>query len=292
MQIKELQKLILDKKLYNQFNNKLVFLEDDEYLEKLIINLIANTYQCEVHYEIDFTDIVNDLSATGLFATNSIYILRNPSYFMKKPEELLKLKISTNNILILIYNTVDTKSKFYELLNKDIVYFPKLNKEQFESIIQKNYPLNSSNIKKLLEITDSNSLRVFSELNKIDILSKTNNRDINEIFEESIANGLIYKDNTKEYSDWVDAIIKKDFVEAINCANKISKIDDDTMRLINMLHETYKSFLISPPTRIKFSKEELINNIDFVHSCEMGIKNGFIEEEFVRNYLMINLILN
>lgn len=292
MQIKELQKIIIDKKLYNQFNNKLVFIEEDEYLEKLIINLIANTYNCEIHYEIDFSDIVNDLSATGLFATNSIYIIRNANYFIKKPEELLKLRVSNNNILILIYDEIDTTTRFYELLNRDIVRFPKLNLEQFAGIIQKNCNLNINNIKRLLEITDSNSLRVFSELNKIDILSKTNNRDINEIFEESVANGLIYKDNTREYSEWVDAIIKKDFVESMNCANKISKIDDDTMRLINMLHETYKSFLISPPTRIKYENKDLIKKIDFVHSCEMGIKNGFIEEEFVRNYLMINLILN
>ena len=115
---------------------------------------------------------------------------------------------------------------------------------------------------------------------------------LNETFEESINNGLIFKDNVKEYDDWVDAIVKKDYKEAISCADKISKIDDDTMRLINMLHETYKSFLISPPTRIKYSEKELMKNIDFVHSCEMGIKNGFIEEEFVRNYLMINLILS
>ena len=292
MQIKDLQKIILDKKLYNKFNNKLVFIEEDEYLEKLIIKLIANTYKSEIHYEIDFTDIVNDLTSSGLFASNNIYIVRNANYFLKKPEELLKLRISSNNILILIYNTIDIKSNFYKLLEKDIVYFPKMNLNQFITLIQKNYQLNTQNCKTLLEITDYNSLRVFSELNKIDILSITRGKDINEVFEGSITNGLIYKDNTREYSDWVDAIIKKDFVEAINCSNKISKIDDDTMRLINMLHETYKSFLVSPPTRLKFSNQELIKNIDFVHSCEMGIKNGFIEEEFVRNYLIINLILN
>lgn len=292
MNVKELQQLILNKNLYNHFNNKLIFIEEDEYIEKLIIKLIADTYKSKVHYEIDLADIAKKLNSFDLFATYNIYVLRNCGYFLKNPEKLLEFKISSNNILILIYNEIDKKSKFYELLNKDICRFSKLNFEQLTSIIQKDYPLTSSNIKKLLEITNSNSMRIFNELDKIKTLSKATNKDINETFEESINNGLIFKDNVKEYDDWVDAIVKKDYKEAISCADKISKIDDDTMRLINMLHETYKSFLISPPTRIKYSEKELMKNIDFVHSCEMGIKNGFIEEEFVRNYLMINLILS
>ena len=292
MNIKQLQSIILNKNLYNNFNNKLIFIEEDEYLEKLIINVIANTYESEIHYAIDFTDIVDDLSATGLFASNNIYILRNVNYFIKNPKELLKLRLTPNNILILIYNNIDNKSEFYELFQKDICLFPKLNLDQYVSIIQKNYSLSKENCKTLLEIVDYNSQRVFSELNKIDILSKSNNKNINDVFIESLNDGLIYKDNTKEYSDWVDAIVKKDFKESIICANKISKIDDDTMRLINMLHETYKSFLISPPVKFKVDKDELIKNIDFVHSCEMGIKNGYIEEDFVRNYLMIKPILN
>ena len=43
MNIKQLQSIILNKNLYNNFNNKLIFIEEDEYLEKLIINVIANS---------------------------------------------------------------------------------------------------------------------------------------------------------------------------------------------------------------------------------------------------------
>jgi DNA polymerase III delta subunit len=214
------------------------------------------------------------------------------TYFINNPQAFLKLRVSKNNFLILIYDSIDTKSYFYELLSRDICHFPKLNLQQFISIINSITPLNTKNCETLLEITDYNSKRVFSELNKIDILSKINKKDVNEVFEESLKDGLIYRDNTKEYNEWIDAIIKKDFKEAIDCGNKISKIDDDTMRLIHTLHENYKTLLISGSTRIKYSKQELIDKIDFVHSCEMGLKNGYLEEEFVRNYLMINLILN
>lgn len=292
MLINELKDNIISKQIYENYNNKLVFVAKDDYILKIIINLLLTNYNAIYHYCLDLNEIINSLSSKDLFSRNKIYVIKNTNYFIKNPEKLLSLKITKNNILILLYDDINTNNEFYKLLKDNICYFPKLNLIQLKSIIKNKIDLNDENCEILCNITNFNSNRILNEINKLYILNYIDKEDVNLLFLKSLNEGLIYIENNQEYNYWVDSIYKKNFKESIKIANKISQIDDDIFRLINLLYELYKSQLVSPSTKNNYSNKELINNLNFLHNIEMNIKEGKIEEEFVKNYIMINLILN
>lgn len=292
MSINELKENIMSKQIYDKYNNKLVFVVKDDYILKIILKLLLTNYNAIYHYCLDLKEIIDNLSSKDLFSKNKVYVIKNVNYFIKNPEKLLSLKITKNNILILLYDDININSEFYNLLKDNIYYFSKLNLNQLKTIIKNKIDLNDKNCEILCNITDFNSDRILNEINKLNILNNINKEDINLLFLKSLKENLIYIENNQEYNYWVDSIYKKNFKETIEIANKISQIDDDIFRLINLLYELYKSQLISPSTKRNYSKKELVNNLNFLHNIEMNIKEGKIEEEFVRNYIMINLILN
>ena len=292
MLINELKENIISKQIYDKYNNKLVFVVKDDYILKIILKLLLTNYNAIYHYCLDLKEIIDNLSSKDLFLKNKVYVIKNVNYFIKNPEKLLSLKITKNNILILLYDDININSEFYNLLKDNIYYFSKLNLNQLKTIIKNKIDLNDENCEILCNITDFNSDRILNEINKLNILNNINKEDINLLFLKSLKENLIYIENNQEYNYWVDSIYKKNFKETIEIANKISQIDDDIFRLINLLYELYKSQLISPSTKRNYSKKELVNNLNFLHDIEMNIKEGKIEEEFVRNYIMINLILN
>ena len=292
MSINELKENIMSKQIYDKYNNKLVFVVKDDYILKIILKLLLTNYNAIYHYCLDLKEIIDNLSSKDLFSKNKVYVIKNVNYFIKNPEKLLSLKITKNNILILLYDDININSEFYNLLKDNIYYFSKLNLNQLKTIIKNKIDLNDKNCEILCNITDFNSDRILNEINNLNILNNINKEDINLLFLKSLKENLIYIENNQEYNYWVDSIYKKNFKETIEIANKISQIDDDIFRLINLLYELYKSQLISPSTKRNYSKKELVNNLNFLHNIEMNIKEGKIEEEFVRNYIMINLILN
>ena len=116
MSINELKENIMSKQIYDKYNNKLVFVVKDDYILKIILKLLLTNYNAIYHYCLDLKEIIDNLSSKDLFSKNKVYVIKNVNYFIKNPEKLLSLKITKNNILILLYDDININSEFYNLL--------------------------------------------------------------------------------------------------------------------------------------------------------------------------------
>lgn len=289
MQLKDLQNIIQSNMLWQKLSNKIVFLEGDPFLEKLIIGLLEQKMGCKARYALDYADISAQLETSGLFSSSNIYVIRDCAWLMKNPKEFLSARVSRDNVLVLIYSSISKDSVFFDMLKDDICWSPKLSLQQFEAAINSRYPLPAECCKAIAEVCNFDSERVFSELYKLSILAIATNMELKDVVIESINNGLVRRDEPGDILEMCDAAKSGNMGEALAALSKLSKSDADALKIVGIIHESCKGELATPPRIRKLTEAELASKMELAHSLEMGIKVGSIDEDIARDFVVIEL---
>lgn len=264
---------------------KLIFYGEEEYLQKSIIKLISKTFNLDYHYYNDYEDIKESLFTNDFFDEGQIYIIRESKYFIKNKLAFKELNIPKKKVLILIYEEIDTKKDLFSQ-NQDFLYeFHKLSKYKLEIFINQYFnDLEDINKYNLCSMVNDDCQRLFSELEKLNILNKTMSfKNSNELFDFAINDGLIYKENNETLFQLANAIMNNNLIDAFKINKKLEKSQDDIFKLINKLYEDLKNKLNDN----NFNK--LIKKLFFLQELEKNIKIGKIENDFAYDYLIINL---
>ena len=266
----------------NSLPNKLVFVGEELYMQKHIINTLAKLKNANVHYYNDYDDIKESLFINDFFSEAEVFVIRDSKYFMKNPKKFKDILIPEDKVLILIYSEYEPKKELFSE-NKDFVYeFNKMGENQLKMIIKNTLSdLSDDNCKKFCEIVDYDCSRLVLELDKLKILHSLDNKDVNDLFVESVEEDLIHEENTCTIYNLVNAIRYIDLNKALELSNKIDKQPDDIFRLINKIYEECK-------TNVLYNKKKLF----FLQQLEKDIKTGKIDNDMAYDYLLIKLLTN
>jgi DNA polymerase III delta subunit len=155
--------------------------------------------------------------------------------------------------------------------------------------------------------------RCLLEIDKIKNHAKATKAEdmLNNVFELLLFDGTIYQPPKDAIFDFVDAILDVQLNETFKLYQQCLEVKEAVMVMISVLYNNARAVLqvqscesndISKSTGLtgwqiqnakkhlhKRSTGELINILKICQECQQGIVTGTIEEEFVMDYILVNL---
>lgn len=313
MDVSTLKNHIINK----QFDSYYIFAGSEWQVQRIYINQIAKVLDIGVVYIEQLKDVYNQLKNKGFVSKNYCYVVRDDRDLIVN--EKLQSTINTvlgDNILIHLLTTVDKRTKFYKSNKDKIIEFKPLEPYILKKYIKKVLPdLSDKNCDILMDICEYDYGRCLLELDKIacyDEAQGMTKGSENHAFDVLLATGTIYEPPYDAIFDCVDAILKRQVNKSFNLLQQSYDSGESTMVLLTVLYDNARQLLqvqscqskdIARVTglngwQIKNAKErigyyyniELVELLKLIHKCEIGIKTGTIDEKYVMEYILVNLL--
>lgn len=312
MDVSTLKNHIINK----QFDSYYIFAGSEWQVQRIYINQIAKVLDIGVVYIEQLKDVYNQLKNKGFVSKNYCYVVRDDRDLIVN--EKLQSTINTvlgGNILIHLLTAVDKRTKFYKSNKDKIIEFKPLEPYILKKYIQKQIDLSDKNCDILMDICEYDYGRCLLEIDKIKLFDKWNtapNITVNDCFKVLLEEGTIYEPPYDAIFDCVDAILKRQVNKSFDLLQQSYDSGESTMVLLTVLYDNARQLLqvqscqskdIARVTglngwQIKNAKErigyyyniELVELLKLIHKCEIGIKTGTIDEKYVMEYILVNLL--
>lgn len=316
MDAKELKAKIIS----NQIPNFLIFTGDEWELQKTFIHQISIATKLPTKYIDSVTEISGKLKNTSLIGQqNSVYIVRDDKLLTTDEKSCNKIKSNLgNNILILLLTKLDKRLKFYNTHKDIIIVFEPLKPEILAKYISQEINLSDQNIKKLIEVCESNYGRIRLEIDKIkhyDAGVSSNEEDgglYDLSFKSLLTDGTIYREPKDAIFDFVNAILDRKVNKAYELYEDCKAINESTLAILTNLFNNTKAILqvqtctskdVAKTTGLTgwqimnarqhldvYTNEELKYMVQLIQYCEQAIKTGQMEEQFVVDYILVRML--
>jgi DNA polymerase III delta subunit len=259
-------------------------------------------------------DLAKKMHKGAMLKNASLYILRDSKEFIQ--DSNLAQKITQKNalsgaVLILIYTSIDKRSKVYKTFQDTIVDFQPMKPEILKKYIQKEIQLSDGAYDKLIEVCESDYSRILLEVDKIKRYMKATNNSAESAFGTLMKAGAIFQPPKDAVFDFVDAVLKGKKDLAFYLLKSSYEYGEATMVLLSNLYNSTKQLLQVQsfkgdgkiteatgltPFQVKLASErkgrnstgDLIYLMRLVRDTEKGIKTGAIEEQMAMPYILAN----
>lgn len=284
----------------------------DLYIKKICSNNMTLVYKDTV------SDVVSSARTRSFDKSIKLYVCIDDVAFLsdKHAQDALKeVRKKTSHHIILIYNKLDKKKKFYLDNKKDIVEFSKLTADVLVNHVrQKCQELSQENIKNIIEMCDCSYGRVMLEVNKLNIYAKVNGIDVSRAFSELSKQDAFTKeigDITFKLTDYICS----GFVDGSIKTLQDAKAKQEPAIMINSIcYNNFKDMLAYeclgcnkkdavtrtglPYWRIKqvenlqggFTIKEIIRNINICTEIDNMIKTGELSNDIALDYIVVQLL--
>lgn len=243
---------------------------------------------------------------------NKLYICKYDKDFVSNEKVWENIeKCLKNSYLILIYNDLDKRSKFYKNFNDKIVVFEKYEESLLRKRLKSIINLSDDNITKLIEGCEGNYSRCLIEIKKLKSYINENQSKLeDEAFNELYNAGVFTITISNVLFDFINKVVERNKM-CYNLYDKLKNIGESNVKLISLLYTAFKNQLIvetvnqistettglssyaiySAKSRMKrYSVKELEKALSIITYTEQGIKNGIIEEPFSIDYILAQVL--
>lgn len=283
------------------------------------------THDMVIKYDLIETPIstaIEDLDTYNFLSSNKVVVCDN-AYFLtsNRPkgsvvhnEELLEKYLknpSSENILIMICDKIDTRKKLAKLVDKNNILGGEIVIDDLIKSHLDDYKMDYKTIKYLIDYCDNDNERILNELEKLKCYKLDDKtitmEDINNIVIKltgdnifSLIDSIVLKNRSKAY------LITQELLDKGEDINKIIVMVSDQFRLMYqvklLLKEGYNKDTIATklkvhPYRVKlaiekgynYSSKVLLTNLDYFFNLDYMIKTGNNNPKLVFELFLANL---
>lgn len=283
------------------------------------------THDMVIKYDLIETPIstaIEDLDTYNFLSSNKVVVCDN-AYFLtsNRPkgavvhnEELLEKYLknpSSENILIMICDKIDTRKKLVKLVDKNNILGGEIVIDDLIKSHLDDYKMDYKTIKYLIDYCDNDNERILNELEKLKCYKLEDKTitmdDINNIVIKltgdnifSLIDSIVLKNRSKAY------LITQELLDKGEDINKIIVMVSDQFRLMYqvklLLKEGYNKDTIATklkvhPYRVKLAMEKgynysskvLLTNLDYFFNLDYMIKTGNNNPKLVFELFLANL---
>ena len=284
---------------------------------KMIENKMAEKEPVSIKSSETVSTIYKTLGTKSLLSSGKvIYVIRDDKEFTTAESSWtdLEKKLKAKNIvLILKYSSIDNRSKFAKTFTDVITTFDKLSEVVLTKYIKKDLNLKQEYIDYLISICNKDYGRILLEIDKIKNASKHFNLSDDDTFKMCVNAHAFYIEPEGEVYDLVDSIMTRNYREIYVLLEESKRRNDNQLLVISLLHNNVKAVLqiqtngtkddvakntgLTPfqvKTAMKYvnrySCEELVRFMKYLRYCEKGVKNGLFSQDFIIDYLLVNIL--
>lgn len=286
----------------------------------IYIHKIAEVLDAQLVNADTVSEIVQNNTGLSLIRQRKIYVIHDDADFLKQEkiwDRFMNGEALKNDTLILVFNSLDKRSKFYKTYSDTIVEFTRLNSSILSVYLKREIALLDSNIEKLIEVCDNDYSRMFLEADKIKqyaCFGEEHGYDVtyDEAFRDLLSDGTIHQNPYDAIFDFVDAVLRHQVKRAYVLLENCNAIGEHTLALLSVLYTNAKQTLQLQscgdsdiasstgltPWQIKMAKSragvyrngDLVYLMRVIQDTERKIKQGQIEEEYAVDYVLTNIL--
>lgn len=299
-----------------ELNNFYIFTGPEIEVQKIYIEQMAKVTDSKITRLFDISELLSRLDMSkSLLRMRQIFVLRECKEFLSSEKLQARFEHfrASDSIIILVYDSIDKRTKAYNKFKDDIVQFDYLSEDILVKYIQKEIPLSDRNARGLVRICDRDYGRILLEIDKIrqyvNYLGPAPMFD--GAFQKLLDSGVIYQSPQDRIFDFVDTVLRGKITSAYRLLEESYEYGENTLALLSVLYTNAKQLLqcqsydgndIENATGLtswqikcaknrfnNYSNGELVYLLRLIQKCEQGIKSGTIEENIVMDYLLVNL---
>lgn len=257
-------------------------------------------------------DVYRLLQSNNLIAKPKCYVIRDDKNWMQQENlwpALIAGKPQQKDTVILIYQNIDKRSKFYKAHEKIIVEFDRLSSEVLAKYIKNDIGLDVKLGIRLAEMCGNDYSRIRLESDKIVHLAASRGIPIEAAYHAAIKERAIHSSKEENVFTLVDAILKKNPVNAMTIYAESFTGADDALMILSALYTAARSVLLVQGStdrtnlttstgltgwQIKqtqertgyYTTEALVQLLSQIQELDTGIKTGKIESRLAVDFLI------
>ena len=252
-------------------------------------------------------ELFKSVGTTKLIQKPTLYVIRDDMDFIKQDstvwDKLVAWVNNSVNKVILIYNNIDKRNKFFKTFEENTVKFEKLSETVLLKYVQKEADISRENALDLIHRCDSNFNLCLLELNKVIMFSLSNNISIDEAYRKCCADRIVLDLPKESLEKYITAIMNKDFSLAIEISNDFDFTEEPPLKILAFLYNSFEALfaVVAYESGLSLKKNESGANfwavknaeifgikwqikqvrdmMDFIQFLESGIKMGIVSAD-------------
>lgn len=313
MNLMELKKSISDKSLKKLY----IFTGEEVAILKIYLSKLSNVFNGPTVYTESLSGITAKLKSNSLIQSSStMYIIRDDKTVLSTEKIWNSLKngsFQKDNIIVLVYTSLDKRGKFYKEFSDDIVIFDHLSTDILLKYIAKEVSISTDRAQFLVHICNNDYSSILLETDKVKCLANHKGITHNEAFDLCRNYNGFYVPPDGEIFDLLNAILSQNITETYKQLQTFVRRGDSPLAVLSLLHNNVKAILqvqcaqghsnLGQVTGLsgfqiknaqqfvnKYTENELIRMIKINRFCEKCIKQtGLIDINMILDFLFIKI---
>lgn len=316
MKLSDLHKQIVSKDI-----DKVLLLYGEE-------TAIMNIYLDKI-YKVTKSDVVHADTVREAYAklvqrritsgASRLFIVRDDTDFLKADKDWGKVFTTADNSndrLVVVYSSIDKRSKFYKQHQEKLCEFEKLNAAMLAKYVGAILPgMRRSQQEQFAELCECSYSRILLEADKVKLFAQaTEQKDYGYCIEQLVKQGAIYQPIGDITFQFTDAILTRNKRETAKYLMQAKSIGESEILTLSVLYNGFKQILMVQglgsdqsdavkrtgltPWQVKTAKEkqghysiaELVNALKVITDVERGIKTGTIDADVAVDYTIVNIM--
>lgn len=290
----------------NNIPNFLIFTGPELGLMDIYINQIAKVLQTSPKRVDNVAGAISSSKIFSLTSGNKYSIVRGDKALLTSDKLQEKVK-TIKDYLIVIYDSIDKRSKLYKDFEDSIVTFSYMDEKTLISLLSRKIQLSQDNLKWLVAACGHDYARCLLEINKLNLFDE----DKNELFDTFRKDGVIHSEIGDVIFQFVDAVMTRKKASSWKLYELLKLKGESNIKIISLLYTNFKALLSVQfckeptventgltPYQITINKNrrgiykdyELLDIMKLLSKVDYNIKNGIIEEAISVEYLLVKLL--
>ena len=308
-----------DQIIKNNLSNFYIFTGTEIGIINIYLQQMSNKLGLPITRADSILSIYDKCQGGSLFGDSTgFYVIRDDRDFMKQEQLFDTIKTSIRkNVIVLLYDKIDSRLKFGKHFKDDIVAFEKLTPNVLKSYIKKEIPLSDKNIETLMDICCGSYDMCMLEVDKIQQYTDSlyllcNKKDYDTGFSELLKCGVIYQQEETDVFKFTDAVCSRNKRLAFELEQVLMANNNSSINILGTLYNSMKSVMliqvcesknISEVTGLdnrliyfnkkyvgKYSSGELVKAIKLISKVIEGVKNGWIDDVYATKFVLVNIL--
>lgn len=303
----------------NELSNFYVFTGTEIGIINIYLKQMSNKLGLPITRADSVLSIYSKCLGGNMFGDETgFYVIRDDKDFPKneKAYEHITEDIG-KNVIVLLYDKVDSRLKFGKFFKDCTVEFEKLAPNVLHNYILREINLSDQNIDKLIELCSGNYDMCMLEVDKIKQYTAgyANDKEMPMPYDNAFLRllncGVIYQPEEYNVFKFTEAVLSKNYNEAFYLENNLRESGINSVTMLGTLYNSLKSVLliqccsggnISEVTGLdkgkiyfnnkycgKYNTQSLVEAVKLTAKTISDIKSGIIEDAFATKYVLTNI---
>ena len=305
-----------------ELDNFYIFTGPEVKVMQLYLEQMAKVFNADLKFLDSITDLASKMNTRSVIKNRSVCVLRDSKDFLSNDTLIRKITQNiafSDYIIVLVYTTIDKRSKLYKNLSDKVVEFNYMKPSVLTKYIQNEVDLSDNSCAKLIEVCESDYSRILLEIDKIktykiayDKQSAELSISYDAVLNRLLKDGTIYSPPRDAVFMFVDAVLNYKPKLAFSLLEESYACGESTLVLLSNLFNSAKQVLQVQsysgngkitestgltPFQVKlasghknvYSNGDLVYLMRLVRNAEKGIKTGEIEDSMAVPYVLVNL---